>query len=138
MKKLIHLLVLIMMLAGFSCKKAIENKQRDIIIDAMTNGVWIVEQYMEGATDITASFAGYEFKFNTNETVTGTKGAMVESGTWSGNATNYTITSQFPAAGDPLKKLNGVWKLTDSEWVYVEAEMTTTSGKNILHLRKKP
>ena len=107
-------------------------------MSAITDGIWVVEKYLEGANNISNDFLNYDFKFKNDGTVTGTRAAEVNSGTWSGNATNYSITSNFPSAPDPIQKMNGVWKITDSYLDYVEAEMTTTGGKNILHLRKKP
>lgn len=107
-------------------------------MSAITDGIWVVEQYLEGANNISSDFANYDFKFNNDGSVVGTKAGNATNGTWVGNASNYSITSNFPSAVDPLQKMNGVWKLTDSYWDYVEAEMTTASGKNILHLRKKP
>ena len=140
MKKLLPLPVIAVLLLGFSlsCKKAIEKKQQQIIMDAITNGVWIVEQYLEGANNITSDFLNYDFIFYENGTVTGTISGVSTNGTWAGDATNYSITSDFPAAGDPLKKLNGLWKIKDSYWDYVKAEMTTASGINVVRLRKKP
>lgn len=107
-------------------------------MSAITDGIWVVEQYLEGTTNISSDFLNYDFKFKPDGTVTGTKASEITTGSWSGNSTNYSITSNFPSAVDPLQKMNGVWKITDSYWDYVEAEMTTTNGKNILHLRKKP
>jgi hypothetical protein len=123
---------------SFSCKKAIEQQQKNIIIDAMTNGRWYVEQYKENTTDLTGDFFGYEFQFYENGHVDGIKTPVTKSGNWSSDITNYTITAAFPvAAGDTLKRLNYTWKITDSYLNYVEAKTTTTAGDNILHLRKK-
>jgi hypothetical protein len=122
---------------SMSCKKAIEKKAQDMIMDAITNGEWIVEQYFEGSNNISSQFLNYYFKFNSNGTVTGTISSTSTNGTWAGNASDYTITAEFPSAGDPLKKLNGVWKIKDSYWDYVKAEMPTSSGTNVLILRKK-
>lgn len=105
---------------------------------AITDGIWTVEKYLEGSNNITADFSDYDFKFNSDGSVTGTRAGSTSTGTWAGNISNYSITSNFPTAPDPVIKLNGVWKLTDSYWDYVEAEMTTGAGTNILHLRKKP
>ena len=128
-----------LMFSFISCKKKIEEKKKDLVMDAMTNGVWYVEQYLEGTNNISGDFAGYIFKFNTDGTVTGDKAGSIANGTWSGDAVNYSITSNFTGAPDPVVKLNGVWKITDSYWDYVEAEKNTPpSGKDILHLRKKP
>ncbi len=139
MKKLLLLSAMCFLLLGFvSCKKAIENKKEDLVVDAMTDGVWIVEQYFENSVNISNDFLNYDFQFYKDGTVKGTKAGNISNGTWTGSASTYTITSNFPGASDPVLKLNGSWKITDSYWDYVEAEMPTASGKNILHLRKKP
>ena len=135
-------LLLVAVFAGvmmlFSCKKAIEQQQKNIIIDAMTNGRWYVEQYKQNTADISIDFFGYEFQFYENGNVDGIKNTSTKSGTWTTDITNYTITANFPAsANDTLKLLNYTWKITDSYLDYVEAKTTTGSGDNILHLRKK-
>lgn len=127
-----------LLVLNLSCKKAVQNKQEDLIVKAITDGIWKVDQYLEASTDITSDFLNYDFKFNADGTVTGTRSGIVSNGTWNGDAATYSISSNFPAAGAPLQKLNGSWKITDSYWDYVEAEMTVATGKNILHLRKKP
>lgn len=122
---------------GMSCKKAIEKKAHDMLMDVITNGVWIVEQYFEGSNNISGQFLDYTFQFYESGAVTGTINTTSTNGTWSGNVSDYTITSDFPSAEDPIKKLNGLWKIKDSDYDFVKAEMTTTSGTNILYLRKK-
>ena len=139
MKPLFLLTLLFSCFCLVSCKKAIENKQREVLIDAITNGTWVIQQFKEDTLDITNQFSGYSFKFEENGAVHALYiGSVYADGIWTGDANNYTITSQFPTAINPVKKLNGTWKLTDSYWDYVEAEMTTPTGKNTLHLRKKP
>jgi hypothetical protein len=108
-----------------------------MLLDAMTNGKWFVEQYLEGTTNVTGTFEDYDFQFFKDGTVTGFYSAGSTNGTWQGDINNYSISSQFPSAADPVKKLNGLWKIKDSYWDYVEAEMNTPNGKNILHLKKK-
>ena len=138
MKKVLQLLPLLLLLNFIACKKAIENKKKDLLLDAITNGTWYVSQFKEDSTDITIDFYGYNFNFKDDGTVLSSYGALGAAGTWSGDVNNYTITSDFPGADDPLKKLNGVWKITTSYSDYVEAERPTTSGKYYLHLQKRP
>lgn len=138
MKSFLRISFLLITINFVSCKKAIENKQKDLLIEAMTKGQWLVQQYMEVTNDITGQFNGYSFQFEENGAVHSINGSSMFYGTWQGDINNYSITSQFPTANDPVKKLNGVWKLTDSDWDYVKAEMNTSNGKNILQLRKKP
>jgi hypothetical protein len=125
------------MVIAFSCQKLIDKKKKQLMIDVITGSDWYVEQYFEDSVNITSEFLNYTFRFNKDYTVTGTLDTEVSTGTWEASIPDETITSQFPTATDPVKKLNGVWKITDSYIDYVEAERSTTSGKNILHLRKK-
>ena len=125
------------LLFSMSCKKAIEKKVHNMVMDAITNGEWIVEQYIEGENNLSSQFLNYSFKFDANGTLTGTIGSTATEGTWVPNTSDYTIVSDFPTAGDPLKKLNGLWKIKDSYWDFVKAEMTTPNGIKILKLRKK-
>lgn len=119
-----------------SCKKIIEEQQKNAFLEVMTNGHWHVESYSEGTTDITTLFSGYNFKFEEDGTVTGINGNTNSRGSWVGDIENYTINSNFPDAGDPLRKLNGVWKITNTKLDFVNAEMTTNQGKMLLKLRK--
>jgi hypothetical protein len=138
MKKALLLLIMAATVISFSCKKAIEQQQKNIIVQAMITGHWYVEQYLDTTTDVTGDFFGYEFQFYENGTVDGVVNTSSKRGTWSSNITNYTITAEFPpSAGDTLKRLNYTWKITDSYLDYVKAKTTTASGDNILHLRKK-
>ena len=122
----------------FSCKKTIEKKQQDIVITAMTTGRWYVSEYLVGTTNFTSEFAGYEFQFYENGTVDGIKGSSTTTGSWSGDANNYTITSNFASgAGLPLTRLNGIWKWTDSDWSYVKSYYVSGTETWYLTLRKK-
>src|SRR5437764_8385877 len=88
--------------ASLSCKKAIEKKEQQMVMNAITNGVWIVEQYVEGSNNISNQFLNYTFQFNSNGTVTGKIDSNSTSGTWSGNASDTTIIAQFSSADDPV------------------------------------
>jgi hypothetical protein len=139
MKKLLPLIVtgFLALFLSTSCKKAIEKKAQDMVLDAMTNGEWIVEQYIEGSNNVSNQFLNYSFRFFSDGTVTGTINSTATNGTWAANASDYTISSDFPTASDPIKKLNGLWKIKDSYWDFVKAERTTADGTNVLYLRKK-
>lgn len=132
--------LLLILITGtlFSCKKAIQQKEEDIILDAVTTGLWFVEQYKQDSTNLTTDFTGYDFQFYKNGNVDGILGTVIKTGTWTSDISSYTISASFPAAsGDTLRLLNHTWKITDSYLNYVEATTPTTSGNNTLHLRKK-
>jgi hypothetical protein len=129
--------IFLLCLFSFSCKKAIERKKEQIVMDAITSGVWIVELYSEDGVVLTSDYAGYEFKFNENETLNAIKLSANVPGTWKPDITNYSITTNFPTATNPLNKLNSTWTLTDSDWDYVKSQSVLTGVNRILNLRKK-
>ena len=131
MNKLIPIIgFLFIILAAPSCKKTIEKKQENAVKQAMVNGIWIIEQYFEGSNNISSDFLNYDFKFYDDGSVTGTIASTTTNGTWSANTTTYSITSTFPSASNPLLKMNGEWKITDSYWDYVCLLYTSPSPRD--------
>jgi hypothetical protein len=137
MKKFLLILFILQTVQLVSCKKYIQQQEQNALVNDITSGVWVVTRYLQNGTDITSTFSGYVFQFQSNGTVVGTKGTTSTNGTWSGDITTKTITSDFPTAGDPLDKLNAVWKITDSYVDSVAAVCTTDTSNNILNLHKQ-
>jgi hypothetical protein len=137
MKKVLSLLLLIIILAG--CKKIIEKKQNQMIIDAITNGRWKVSDYVKTNDNLTANFNGYEFQFHSNETVDAIHNNSVEkTGTWKVSQEAGTITADFPLAGEPLVLLNGTWQITNTTWTSVNASLQVNNETCLLKLEKLP
>ena len=132
----IYLAVVVLLFA--SCKKAIEDQQRKAVMSFITNGNWVVTSYLVDTAAITSQFDGYTFKFEESGKVTGNNGLTTEIGTWVGEVSDYSITSEFPSSGDPLKKLNGHWVIKDSGLTFVKADLKTDSATMHLHLTKTP
>jgi hypothetical protein len=120
-----------------SCKKFVEQQKENAMVDIVTKGTWRISRYTDHQTDITASFSGYAFQFKTDGTVDGILGSQTTAGTWAGDVNARTIRSEFPAAGDPLDKLNYTWQVTDSYTDSVSAR-TLLEGTiyNYLELHK--
>lgn len=139
MKHLYLILVLFFAIFTPSCKKYIQQQEQKAAMAIITDGVWYVDQYLQNDSAITASFSGYLFKFDANGVVTGTRDSISVKGVWSASIASRSIISNFPTAGDPVKKLNETWKITDSNATYVAASSTdsTNHTNNILHLRKQ-
>jgi hypothetical protein len=136
MNRIVRLLFTLILFSTFiSCKKLVEETQKNAFLSAMTDGQWRVDTYMEGTISITDQFNGYQFQFKDDGTVIGTQNSQDIEGTWIGDISNYAINSNFPEI-DPLKKLNGTWKITSAQTDFVNAEMTTQEGKKILRLKK--
>jgi hypothetical protein len=126
-------------LIGFSCKKYIQQQEQKEALAILTDGQWYVSGYQQNDSDITASFSGYLFKFDANNTVTATNGTSSVPGQWSDNIAALTMTTDFPGASAPLINLNETWKITDSYTDSVAAASTDTLNHttNILQLKKQ-
>lgn len=122
-----------------SCKKFIQNQEEKAAVSIVTSGEWYVSGYEQNDSNITASFSGYLFKFDANNTVTGIINGDSTVGEWLVNINAKTITSDFPGAGYPLNQLNETWLITDSYTDSVSAVSTDTVNhtSNILQLRKQ-
>jgi hypothetical protein len=135
MKRLILACSLLLMLAG--CKKAIEKAQEDLVVQAMTDGQWVITSFTLNGTAITPDFSPYKFKYYSNKTVDAINNGTVEkTGTWDGNTTTMIISANFSSAIYPLTKINGSWLITRNSWTYVEATQTAGSEVKTLRLDK--
>jgi hypothetical protein len=137
MKKIVFISTLVFTIFCTSCKKFVQQQEQNALVKEITSGYWVVTRYLENDSNITSSFSGYVFQFHTDGTVTGTLGTTNTNGTWSGDITTKTITSDFPSVGDPLDKLNSTWKITDSYPDSVAATTTIGTSVNILNLHKQ-
>jgi hypothetical protein len=85
------LLLLIISISIAHCAKKKEEIQKDLVIQVMTSGRWLVQNFSENTTDVTNEFTNYEFQFFENGTVQAINGTVITSGTWVGNANPLTI-----------------------------------------------
>jgi hypothetical protein len=138
LKKIIAPLLACCLLFSSGCKEEIQQAKEDLVVDLIVNNLWVVTNFTEGTTNITSSFAPYDFKFNRDETVFGRKtGAPDAVGTWKGSAAAMTITSNFPSGPTPLDKLNGVWNITKTTLSSVKSTRTENGVTYFLDLQKK-
>ncbi len=129
--------ILIFLLVPFffvNCKKTVESIAQDLVVQAMTNGQWIVTKFIQNNNNITSSFSAYKFQYHSNKTVDAIKNETIErTGNWDGNATAMTTWADFPNAPTPISLINGTWNITKNSWTFVEA--TQTNGTEIKTLR---
>jgi hypothetical protein len=120
------------------CKKAIEEKKEDLLVNLIVDGQWVVAKYTKGRTDVTADFSPYSFQFKRNFTVDAIHINTVETtGTWNGDINTKTIVSNFTNSNPILILLNGTWHVTDSGLTYVESTQTVNGEERFLRLVKK-
>ena len=134
---LIFILGSLLFAGSLSCKKTVENKQQDYIMNLITDGRWYMYEFTETQVDVTSDFYGYEFQFYENGSVDCFIGNSKQTGTWTPDITNYTISANFPSATNPLQKINNVWKIVDSYTNAVTAISTTGAVAYRMTLVKK-
>jgi hypothetical protein len=119
---------------GASCQKAIEKKKENAIITAMTDGQWVITNFVNNGFTITSDFSAYKFQYYSNYTVDAIKNGVVENtGTWNGDPSTMMITANFTNALSPIDLINGDWHIDDNSWTYVVASQA--SGSTIKRLR---
>ena len=137
MKK--FLIIALLILPFFSCKKKKEEIAQDLIIQAMTNGQWVITKFTLNGTNITVDFSEYKFQYYSNKTVDAIKnGSTEKTGNWDGNATAMTTWANFSNVTYPLDLINGTWNITNNGWTYVEAGQTIGTDVKTLRLDKIP
>lgn len=135
MKRFLTILTIVFLFT--SCKKAKEAIQQDLVIQAMTNGQWVITKFTQSGSDITTGFSGYKFQYYSNKTVDAIKdGTKERTGNWDGNASLMTTWADFPGAANPISLINGTWNITKNSWNYVEASQTNGVETKTLRLDK--
>jgi hypothetical protein len=136
MKRLFTFFLVFMFLLG--CKKTTEKIAQDLVVEAMTNGQWVMTRFTQNSVDITSGFSGYTFQYYSNKTVDAIKNGVKErTGNWDGNAANMTTWADFPGAPSPISLINGTWNITKNSWTYVEATQTNGTETKTLRLDKQ-
>lgn len=120
------------------CQKAVVDASKELLLEIMTNGRWVIEVYSQDNIDLTAEYAGYEFQFYRDGKLEGINGPGVTSGTWVPDTRNLTMQSNFPSGSNTLLiRLNETWKITKSSMSHVEAKPLSNTKTAYLKLIKK-
>lgn len=136
MRKAIAIVAFFLLFTG--CKKTIEKLKENAVIDAMTEGQWVVKKFVKDGTTVTSDFATYKFQFYSNKTVDAIKSGTVENtGTWDGDVNTMTITANFSNAALPLTLLNGNWHIDNNSWTFVVASQNSATETKSLRLEKQ-
>lgn len=96
-----------------------------VLLNFLTNGNWIIEEYATGDDDFTEDYDGYIFSFNSSMDVNANNGETTVSGKWdvdSRDPNNLLVVLDF-AAVEPFEVLNKKWKLTEIEVDMLELEI---------------
>jgi len=137
LKRFLPAVLLITLCMSFGCRKVKEELELRFLMDAMTNGRWVVNIYTREGADETSAFKGYEFQFTSDNKVYAIKSGTEIKGTWSANLTARTIESNFPVTTTPLVWLNDNFLVTNNTPKLVEAHPLDEAKNIYLKLVKK-
>ncbi len=126
-----------MVLLQPACRKIQEDLALRFLMNAMTNGRWLVDVYIREENDETAAFEGYEFQFTENNKVYAITAAGEQKGTWKADLNARTIESHFPVTTMPLIRLNEKFRVINNTPKLVEAIPVDESKNVYLKLVKK-
>lgn len=124
-------------ISAMGCKKIQEDLGLRFLMNAMTNGRWLVGVYTKDEVDETAAFEGYEFQFTEDNKVSAITASGEVKGTWSANLNEKTIESKFPVINMPLIRLNEKFRVINNTPKLVEAHPVDESKNVYLKLVKK-
>ena len=138
MKKFfIILLISQFIFSGYSCKKTIEDKKENFVIDMLTKGDWYIDEFTISGADSAVIFKEYSFRSDKTGGVKFFYYTTTGEGTWKENLETYTITTNFPSVEKPVSLLNSEWKIIRGYLNFCEAK-TFKDGENLyMMLRKK-
>ncbi|HEX6333906.1 MAG TPA: hypothetical protein VFZ78_06750 [Flavisolibacter sp.] len=134
--KRLYLLGFLLVFLG--CEKAKEKIGENLVMQALTDGQWVITKYEKNGYEMVGEFADYRWQFRTNHSVEAIKSGTVErTGTWQENVDAMTMTTNFPGSTHPVSLMNGIWEITDHGWTYVDAKQTVNGELVLLHLEKQ-
>ncbi len=143
MKKLLSYstFLLLILVLGTACSQNDDNSPTpsSAINSTLPQGQWKITYFNDSGNDETAHFTGYSFQFNSNGTVTATKGSTIVNGTWSDGNDNSTpkLVLNF---GTTVKfdELNEDWHITQQSSTMIKLEHVSggNGGTDLLYFEK--
>lgn len=127
----ISVLAIIVMIAFSSCKKDDNSASAQVAALNATavQGKWRVTYFADNGVDETIHFTGYEFQFNSNNTITATKGGITVNGSWTSGNDDSTIKFilSFSTPADFLD-LNDDWHVTQQSSTKITLQDVSGGG----------
>lgn len=107
------------------------------------NRTFVVELATDTAKDITAKYSGYDFVLTKTTSyyegpMTGKKGSVTYSGTWSSNEdySKLVITLNTPTIPEEFIFLNRAWKFTKKELPTMKLAPWGTTDPKVLYMKR--
>ncbi len=112
--------------------------------DNLTNNVWYVNLLEDDGNNETCNYVAYEFKFNTNQTVSATSTNNTVNGTWtvtnSSSGIDLVLNFEITGSNDPFDDLNDDWDVTtfDAQIIKLIDVSGGNGGTDYLNFARNP
>ncbi|MDF2435644.1 MAG: hypothetical protein K0Q95_20 [Bacteroidota bacterium] len=124
MKNSVKIFVTAVLIGSAGLQSCTKEKQQEIAYKLAENyineGKWKVSSFKEDDKDETGHFDGYVFVFNTDNTVTATKGNSTVKGTWSTGTDNSKTKMNINFSSAPLDELSEDWIIVNGSKSSIE------------------
>lgn len=122
-----------------SCSSDDDNQPAPSVSSSISQGSWKITYFVDSGTDETGNFSGYSFQFNTNGTVSATKGGTTVNGTWSdGNDNSHSKLELNFGTVPVFNDLNEDWHVTMQNSTIIKLQHVSggNGGTDILYFEK--
>ncbi len=142
MKNLSRISALILMVIGTistSCSSNDDNQAAPSVSSSISQGTWKITYFVDSGTDETGNFSGYAFQFNSNGTVSATRGGTTVNGTWSDGNDNSRSKLVLNFGSTPeFDELNEDWDVTMQNSTVIKLQHVSggNGGTDILYFEK--
>tara|TARA_R110002049_G_scaffold88627_8_gene223513 strand:+ start:5515 stop:6576 length:1062 start_codon:yes stop_codon:yes gene_type:complete len=106
---------------------------REVLLDFLTNGNWIIDEFVISDVGQTDNFTGYVFTFLDDGTVNTSNGSQNIGGTFSiddSNPNNVLVILDFGSVM-PFNDLNNPWNITESEFGTLALEIGSEANGDL-------
>jgi hypothetical protein len=127
----------ILFLVGFFASSCSKDNKAPSTKAIVQDGKWRITNYNDNGANQTSLYAGYEFTFLPNGTVTAVKGATSVNGTWTTGADENTNHFVLNFTAPALLELNKDWTFQTKSYSIVKLEnISATTGTDTFVLEK--
>lgn len=137
MKTLFMCLLLPALFLLSSCDHS--NPISTLTTQTVTSGSWRVTLFTDSGNDETTDFAGYNFTFSSNGTVTVVKNGVMKNGTWSISSSSGKFNIDLGPkdnSNKPLGELTDDWKILSSAETEIRLGDDNTASNEFLTFTK--
>jgi hypothetical protein len=138
MKRIFNILVTALLISSAGLQSCSKEKQEEIAYNLATSylnhGKWQVTKFVDDEKDETDHFNGYVFQFNSDGTVTATRGSNVIKGKWSTTSDGSKTKLNLDFGASAFEELNSDWIIKSGSTSSIQLEHVSGGNGSIDYL----